>query len=104
VTAIQIQTAMAIPANTRRALSSAVFGVGSVWAVAGVFKLLFGTQLTLPILPPLGLERVAPWPSIGVAIGLFALGGWLGRSARRAASEAGVIGEPEFSGRERANR
>jgi len=55
------------------------FGLGVIWGVAGAFALLFGTQMTFPLLPPLGLERVAPIPSLAVAVGLFLLGARLGR-------------------------
>jgi len=49
--------------------------------------LLFGVRLALPILPPLGLERVAAWPSIAVAALLFGLGAWLGRASSLASDD-----------------
>lgn len=64
----------------RKALASFAFGLGVIWGVAGAFALLFGTQLTFPLLPPLGLERVAPLPSLAVALGLFLTGAYLGRT------------------------
>ena len=66
--------------SLRRGASALAFALGSVWGVAGAFKLLFGTQLTLPILPPLGLERVAAVPAMIVAIVCFGVAAWLGRS------------------------
>ena len=66
--------------STRKVLANVAFGLGVIWAVAGAFALLFGTQLTFPLLPPLGLDRVAPISSLVVAVGLFLIGAYLGRT------------------------
>jgi hypothetical protein len=82
--------------SSRKVLANVAFGLGVIWGVAGAFALLFGTQLTLPLLPPLGLERVAPIPSLAVAVGLFLLGAYLGRSSadhRAVRDESGTDGE-----------
>jgi len=65
----------------RRFLSSACFTFGSIWAAAGILKLVFGVRLTLPLLPPLGLEQVAVIPSLVTGLVLFATGAVLGRAA-----------------------
>jgi hypothetical protein len=46
--------------RTRLALAKICFGLGSIWTAAGVLKLIFGVRVTLPLLPPLDLERVSP--------------------------------------------
>ena len=66
--------------SSRRVLANIAFGLGVIWGVAGAFALLFGTQLTFPLLPPLGLDRVAPILSLAVAVGLFLIGAYLGRT------------------------
>lgn len=66
--------------SSRKVLANIAFGLGVIWGVAGAFALLFGTQLTFPLLPPLGLDRVAPIPSLAVAVGLFLIGAYLGRT------------------------
>jgi hypothetical protein len=63
-------------------LAKAAFGLGTVWGVAGAFKLIFGVQLTLVFLPPLGLEKVAPISSLVVACGCFGVAAYFGRGAR----------------------
>ena len=68
----------------RRFMSSACFTIGGIWASAAVLKLLFGVRLTLPLLPPLGLERVAIVPSIAIGLSLFAVGAFLAKGAARA--------------------
>jgi|KBSMisStaDraftv2_1062788.scaffolds.fasta_scaffold1464169_2 hypothetical protein len=73
----------------RRFLSSACFVVGTVWSAAGVLKFLFGIRLTLPVLPPLGLEQVAVGRSIAIGLALFAFGAVLAR-ARRQPETAGL--------------
>ena len=65
----------------RRFISSACFALGVVWTTAGAFKLLFGVQLTLPLLPPLGLERVAVAPSLAIGLALFVVGALLAKRA-----------------------
>ena len=65
----------------RRFLSLTCFTLGTLWAAAGVLKLLFGVRMTLPILPPFGLERVAVVPSVLTGLVLFAIGAVLGREA-----------------------
>jgi hypothetical protein len=67
----------------RRFLSSACFVLGTVWSAAGVLKLLFGTRLTLPLLPPLGLEQIAVARSITIGLALFAFGAVLARARRQ---------------------
>ncbi len=63
----------------RQVLAKICFGLGSVWGVAGAFKLVFGVRLTFPLLPPLGLEQVAAVPAIGAAFALFVFGAYFGR-------------------------
>ncbi len=65
----------------RTGLSRVCFGLGSVWAVAGAARLIFGTRITIPILPPLGLEQVRAWEALVAALGLFGAAAWLGRSS-----------------------
>lgn len=64
---------------TRKALADCSYFLGSVWGAAGALKLIFGIRITFPLFPPIDLERVSPGPAIAVALGLFALGAWLGR-------------------------
>ena len=66
--------------SSRKVLANVAFGLGVIWGVAGAFALPFGTQLTFPLLPPLGLDRVAPIPSLAVAVGLLLIGAYLGRT------------------------
>jgi hypothetical protein len=68
-----------ISRSTRKALADCSYFLGSVWGAAGALKLIFGVRITFPLFPPIDLERVSPWPAIAVALGLFALGAWLGR-------------------------
>ena len=65
--------------STRKALADFSYFLGSVWGAAGALKLIFGVRITFPIFPPIDLERVSPGPAIAIALGLFALGAWLGR-------------------------
>jgi hypothetical protein len=65
----------------RRVLSSACFAISSVWAAAGVLKLIFGVRITFPIFPPIDLDRVAAVPAIGVALGLAVVGALVGRAS-----------------------
>jgi hypothetical protein len=74
---------MLLTRSTRDALSSISFGLGSVWAVAGAFKLLFGVRVTFPLLPPIDLSRVSPVPALGIAFGFFVASAWLSRRAVR---------------------
>ena len=73
------------PRSLRGFLSNACFALSSVWAAAGILKLVFGIRITFPLFPPIDLERVAVVPAIGVALGLAVVGAWLGRSAVLAA-------------------
>ena len=73
---------MYVSRSTYSVLSSGCFGLGSVWAVAGAFKLLFGVRLSFVLLPPIGLERVSPELSLAVAAVFFVLAAWLGRRSR----------------------
>ena len=65
--------------STRKALADCSYFLGSVWGAAGALKLIFGIRITFPLFPPIDLERVSPGPAIAIALGLFALGAWLGR-------------------------
>ena len=87
----------------RRFLSSACFIIGTVWAAAGILKILFGVRLTLPLLPPFGLEQVAIAPSLVTGLILFAIGAVLGRGANvadrrifdsEALESEALLGEP----------
>lgn len=71
--------------STRKALADCSYFLGSVWGAAGVLKLIFGVRITFPLFPPIDLERVSPVPAIAIALGLFALGAWLGRGTEAAA-------------------
>ena len=70
---------VSISRSTRKALADCSYFLGSVWGAAGALKLIFGIRITFPLFPPIDLERVSPGPAIAVALGLFALGAWLGR-------------------------
>lgn len=70
---------MQLTDSTRRLLAGACFALGATWAAAGTFKLVFGIRVTFPLLPPVDLDRVDAVPAIGIALGLMALGAWLGR-------------------------
>jgi hypothetical protein len=63
----------------RAGLAHVCFALGNVWAVAGACRLIFGIKITLPILPPLGLEGVHGWWALAVSLGLFTAAAWLGR-------------------------
>ena len=67
----------------RRFFSSACFVLGTVWSAAGTLKLLFGVRVTLPLLPPLGLEQVSVAPSIAIGLAFFATAAILARVPRR---------------------
>lgn len=75
--------------TVRRLISTSCFFLGSVWAAAGSFKLIFGVRITFPLLPPLGLERVSPVSACLLALGFFALAAWLGRSSNEHANGSG---------------
>ena len=70
---------MPVSRSTRKALADCSYFLGSVWGAAGALKLIFGIRITFPLFPPIDLERVSPGAAIAVAVGLFALGAWLGR-------------------------
>jgi hypothetical protein len=76
---------VSISRSTRKALADCSYFLGSVWGAAGALKLIFGIRITFPLFPPVDLERVSPWPAIAVALGLFALGAWLGRGTETTA-------------------
>ncbi len=76
--------------STRKTLASCCFFLGSVWGVAAAFKLIFGVRITLPFFPPLDLERIAPLSAIAAALGLFALGARLGRTAEESSDPLGA--------------
>jgi hypothetical protein len=71
--------------STRKVLADCSYFLGSVWGAAGALKLIFGIRITFPLFPPVDLERVSPGPAIAVAVGLFALGAWLGRGTEATA-------------------
>ena len=71
--------------STRKALADCSYFLGSVWGAAGALKLIFGVRITFPLFPPIDLERVSPVPAIAIAVGLFALGAWLGRGTEATA-------------------
>ena len=73
--------------NVRKSLAGGCFFLGSIWAAAGAFKLIFGVRITYPLLPPIGLERVNPLSALVVALGFCILGAWLERSSRESALE-----------------
>ena len=75
-----------ISRSTRKTLADCSYFLGSVWGAAGALKLIFGVRIIFPLFPPIDLERVSPWPAIAVALGLFALGAWLGRGTETAAN------------------
>jgi hypothetical protein len=62
-------------------VAKASSALGTIWTAAGVLKLVFGVRVTLPLFPPIDLERVAEWPSILVGLALVFVGAWLRRSA-----------------------
>lgn len=82
--------------STRKVLADCSYFLGSVWGAAGVLKLTFGVRITFPLFPPIDLERVSPVHAIAVALGLFALGAWLGRGTD-AASDHRDVGSLESS-------
>lgn len=81
---------LCVSRSTRKALADCSCFLGSVWGAAGALKLIFGTRITFPLFPPIDLERVSPAPAIAVALGLFALGAWLGRETEAASGQRDV--------------
>lgn len=81
---------ISISRSTRKALADCSYFLGSVWGAAGALKLIFGIRITFPLFPPIDLERVSPGPAIAIALGLFALGAWLGRGTEAAADRRGM--------------
>ena len=73
---------ISISNSARRTIAGGCFFLGSIWASAGLFKLIFGVRITFSLLPPLGLERVNPLPALVVAFGFCVLGAWLERTSR----------------------
>jgi hypothetical protein len=88
---------MRLKDSTRKTLSAVCFSLSSVWGVAAVCKLMFGVQVAIFFLPPLGLERVAVVPSLVVAAVLLFTGAWLGRSRASADVTPGVAAWRERS-------
>jgi hypothetical protein len=76
--------------SIRKALADCSYFLGSVWGAAGALKLIFGIRITFPLFPPIDLERVSPGPAIAIAVGLFALGAWLGRGTEAPAGRPDV--------------
>ena len=60
-------------------VAKSCFGLGSVWTAAGVLKLIFGTRITLFLVPPLDLERVSPAPAIAIGLFLVFVAAWIER-------------------------
>lgn len=75
---------ISISNSARKAIAGGCFFLGSIWAAAGAFKLIFGVRITFSLLPPLGLERVNPLLALVVAFGFCVLGAWLERTSREA--------------------
>lgn len=73
---------ISISNSARKAIAGGCFFLGSIWAAAGVFKMIFGVRITFSLLPPFGLERVNPLPALVVAFGFCVLGAWLERTSR----------------------
>jgi hypothetical protein len=70
---------MAKPSSIRTIVVRACTGLGTLWLAAGVLKLIFGVEVTLPIFPPIDLDRVATWPAVAVGLSLVFVGAWLQR-------------------------
>jgi hypothetical protein len=73
---------MSIYHSARKSIAGACFFLGSIWAAAGVFKMVFGVRITYSLLPPIDLERVHPLPALVAAFGFCVLGAWLERTSR----------------------
>lgn len=65
--------------STRRLLGQACYVLGTLWVASGVLKAVFGVMITLPILPPLGLERVHEGSAIITGCCLYFAGAWFSR-------------------------
>lgn len=65
----------------RSGVANTCFGLGTIWAVAGAMKMIFGTAITFVLLPPLALERVDVTRSLVVALVWFVVGALVGRYA-----------------------
>lgn len=70
---------MSAPSHLRSLVGKACFGLGTIWAAAGVLKLIFGIRATLIFFPPLDLERVSAWPSLATGLALVFTGACLER-------------------------
>jgi len=81
---------VSVSRSTLKALADCCHFLGSLWGAAGALKLIFGVRITFPLFPPIDLERVSPAPAIAIAVGLFVLGGWLGRKGRPTAERSGI--------------
>lgn len=58
----------------RSYVSATCFAIGGVWAVAAALKMIFGIEITFPLLPPLALEKVDVMKSFIAALAWFAAG------------------------------
>lgn len=67
--------------DVRSRLSGICFALGTVWAVAGAMKAIFGVAITFPLLPPLALDRVDVTRSFIAALVWCLAGAVIGRSA-----------------------
>ena len=79
-----------------RGIAKACAALGTLWTAAGVLKLIFGIRITLPLFPPLDLERVSILPSLTVGLFLVFAGAWLERLSARQA-DRGTLGLGEES-------
>ena len=82
---------ISISNSARKTIAGGCFFLGSIWASAGVFKLIFGVRITFSLLPPFGLERVNPLPALVIALGFCVLGAWLERTSRES-----PLGRPDL--------
>ena len=64
--------------------------LGTIWTAAGALKLIFGVRITLPLFPPLDLQQVSVWPSLGIGLALVFLGAWLRRTGAEKADRLSV--------------
>lgn len=70
---------MVMSSSVRAMVAKSCFALGSVWAAAGVLKLIFGVRITFLLFPPIDLERVATGPAITIGLVLVFSGAWLER-------------------------
>ncbi len=73
--------------------------LGTIWTAAGALKLIFGVRITLPLFPPLDLQQVSVWPSLGIGLALVFLGAWLRRTGAEKADRE-IVGDMAIEHRE----